>query len=321
METFNAIIPNTTLTRVVTLEDDGKRIDQYLASEFPGYSRSFFQKSIDSGLVLINGLPAGKHSILVKTNDTIQIHFPAPAPLEKPRHAVDHLGVQVIYEHEHFLIINKPAGLVVHAPQREYQGITLVDWLISHFHDIATVGSADRPGIVHRLDKDTSGIMIIARTPYGLAKIGDMFKNRLIKKTYLALVQGQTPDKGSIDYPIDRHRTEPHRMTHQYGSGRPSLTHFETLAHYGHDASLIRAFPVTGRTHQIRVHCAAIGHPILGDLVYHPSPSISRPLISRQALHASTLSFSFEDQEYHFLAPLPADFELAIETLNRQHPQ
>lgn len=316
MEYSNAITPDTTVFKMVEPEFEGKRIDQFLAAAFPGYSRSFFQKSIDAGHIHINGVPASKHSILVKNQDSVQVYFPAPAPLEKPRQAVEHLSVQVIFEHEHFIIINKPAGLIVHAPLSGFQGISLVDWLVSHFHDIAGVGSSDRPGIVHRLDKDTSGIMVIARTAYGMTQLGHMFKNRSIKKTYTAVVHGHTSSTGSIDFPIDRHRTEPHKMTHMYGSGRPSLTHYETKAHYPM-ASVITAFPVTGRTHQIRVHCSAIGHPIVGDSVYGPSSK----LISRQALHASSLSFSFEGQDYHFVAPLAADIETLIETLSGQLPQ
>jgi 23S rRNA pseudouridine1911/1915/1917 synthase len=312
MEYSHAINPDTIVYKMVSPESDGKRIDQYLAQEFPGYSRSFFQKCIDNGHIHINGIAASKHSTPVKTQDQVQVHFPGPKQTITPAKVID-IGVQVIFEHEHFLIINKPAGLIVHAPHSTFEGISLVDWLICHFNDVSSVGPVDRPGIVHRLDKDTSGIMIIARTAYGMGKIGDMFKNRRIKKTYKALVLGHPLPEGSIDYPIDRRRAEPHKMTHLYGTGRPSLTHYRVDALLA-DAALITASPITGRTHQIRVHCAAIGHPIIGDATY----GTSSKLIERQALHASTLAFSFEGQEYQFSASLPADFVAALEALAAQ---
>ncbi len=289
------------------IERSSGRIDTFLAQYFTCYSRAFFQNLVEKNHIILNNKHVKKPSISVKTGDEITVHFPALPTLESKNISDKELGVKILFEHEHFLIISKPAGLVVHAPSTQSTEITLVDWLITNFKELKTVGSNDRPGIVHRLDKDTSGIMVIPRNNYALAQFGDMFKNRTIHKKYLALVAGHPEKAGSIDYRIDRHRTEPYKMTHLYGSGREALTHYKTVEYFK-ETALIEASPVTGRTHQIRVHCAAINHAVIGDQLYGKKSV----LIDRQALHAAEISFNFENKNYIFTAELPTDMQKLI---------
>lgn len=306
------IKPDAAVSLVVTHQESPQRIDIFLAAHFERYSRNFFQKLLDQGHIKVNGLKTAKSSIKVKDGDAIEVYFPALAPCQVIEDLPD-LGVKVIYEHEHFFIIEKPAGLIVHTPSPHKKVITLVDWLMKHCSQLRSVGDPERPGIVHRLDKDTSGLMIIPRNNYAHATFGNMFKDRLIQKTYIAVVHGRPAPKGSIDYRIDRHRTEPYKMTHLYGSGRQALTHFVVMEYLG-DYALLQVKPVTGRTHQIRVHCTAICHPLVGDVIYGRKSS----LIDRHALHAAELAFIFEGKEFQFISPLPQDMHQLVESVRVQ---
>jgi 23S rRNA pseudouridine1911/1915/1917 synthase len=204
----------------------------------------------------------------------------------------------------------------MHKTQHETNNYTLVDWLTSHFKEIETVGSIERPGIVHRLDKDSSGLLIIARTNYAHQIFTKLFKDRAIKKTYLALVEGHPEKSGTIDQPIGRHQTHRLRMT-TYGASssvptRHAITHYKVLEYFD-NYSLVEFKPETGRTHQIRVHAAFLGHPLVGDTLY----ASSSPFIKRHALHASSLSFNFEDKLYEFNADLPHDFATLIAQIKK----
>lgn len=290
------------------------RIDRYITAQLPTHSRSFLQKLFEGGYIIINDKPITKASFLVQAGDALTITIPPAPPLGIPKPLGKDLGVKVVAKHPHFLIIDKPAGLMVHAPDTTNKEVTLVDWLLTFFRDLAQVGPAERPGIVHRLDKDTSGIMVIARNSYALATLGDMFKNRLVHKTYHALVKGHPPASGTITLAIGRNPTTKYKMTHfdnddASSTARNAVTSYRVLEYFN-DCALIEARPKTGRTHQIRVHCAALGHPILGDTTY----GVTSPLIKRQALHAHALSFNFEGTEYSFSAEIPNDFQ---EALNR----
>ncbi len=289
------------------------RLDNYLAQNFEGTSRSFFQKLITHGHVEINGRKATKHSASVKLGDNITVSVPERQVAESKQETNNpaFINVKTVFEHEHFLIVFKPAGLIVHKANKDDNSPNLVDWLLLNYKELASVGIGDRPGIVHRLDKDTSGIMIIARSGYSHEIFSDMFKNRLIHKKYLAVVNGHTELESSIDFNIKRHTVHSHKMTHTNGAGRQSLTNYKTLKHLN-NASLIEASPVTGRTHQIRVHFAAISHPLIGDAVY----GIKSELISRQALHAYSLKFNFMGQDYKFTENMPEDFNILIDKLS-----
>ena len=214
------------------------------------------------------------------------------------------MGIRILYEHTDFFIVYKPAGILVHAPTHYSEIPTLVDWLVHECKELASVGYADRPGIVHRLDKDTSGILVVPRNNCAHAYFSRLFAQRLMSKKYLALVHGNPPETGIIDYAITRHPTQKHKMTHTMGFGREATTHYQVLEYFA-DSALVEVHPVTGSTHQIRVHFASIGHPIMGDAVY----GTHCESISRQALHAYQLSFIYQDQYYSFWHDMPLDMK------------
>ncbi|MEX0672151.1 MAG: RluA family pseudouridine synthase [Candidatus Babeliales bacterium] len=295
----------------LTVSDDEAplRIDIFLAQRLSDYSRSYFKKLFADGHIIVNDKPVTKSGLILKEGDIVSLTIPKPMPLVG-RPVPDTLTIPIIFEHPDFLIINKPAGLNVHAAPSVKEDYTLVDWLIQQFKELKNVGEHDRPGIVHRLDKNTSGLMIIPRNTKAHMIFGDKFRNREIQKTYWALVKGYPDKSGTIDFPIDRdpiHRT---RMTH--GSTGPNArqahTEYETLSYFddhGDDYALVQALPKTGRTHQIRVHMNAIGHPIIGDHLYH----VASKKINRQALHAKGLAFEYEGKAYTFSVNLPEDMQ------------
>ena len=303
------IVMNDTLVKpgmlyslIVPPECATMRVDSYLSLYFSKYSRTFFKKLIDDGLIVCNNALVKKPSSIVKANDLIKIQFPLEDSLLTTNLASD-IPVSLVYEHEHFLIVNKPPYISVHAPHKNSKEPSLVDWLLTKFNEIRLVGHLDRPGIVHRLDKNTSGLLLVSRNNYAHEYLSNLFKNRSIKKTYYALVKGNPPQTGSIDFPIARDPFYRTKMSHKYSTGRFALTHYKVIEYFK-DAALLELSPITGRTHQIRVHCAAIGHPLIGDAVY----GTSSKLISRHALHAKTLEFSFEGHQFSFTQDLPHDF-------------
>jgi 23S rRNA pseudouridine1911/1915/1917 synthase len=302
----------------------GKRIDSYLASRYPDYSRSVIQKVIDASAVLINGQPT-KASYRVREGDEIRIWLPdlgdgSFVPEDIP-----------IYEDEHFTVVNKPPGLVTHPGRGNWSG-TLVNALQFHFDSLSTVGGDHRPGIVHRLDRDTSGLLIVAKSDQAHKALSWQFETRAVRKEYLALVYG-TPSRDSdfIEKPLGMHPTQREKVAIRTveDGGKDALTFYEVLERFDGYA-LVRCLPKTGRTHQIRVHLASIGHPILadkayanrssftmGDLLGPDHPEASTVLLDRQALHAHALHLEhpITGQAIDFNAPLPDDMTAALNAL------
>lgn len=312
MEKEGLVAPNALFTFVPRELQEKTRIDRYLTEQFPLYSRSFFKKVIEEGFVRVNEVVIRKQGYLIDATDTIVVKFPGERTITSDAIVARNLAVAIVGEHEHFYIINKPAGLIVHPPHTNSGMVTLMDWLVHHHNELQEVGYADRPGIIHRLDKDTSGLMIVPRTNYAHKTFSDLFKDRLMHKIYHAVVHGHPDKEGTIEFPIGRH---PQKRMQMYAfphpddladpslvKGRHAITHYRVLEYYK-DSSLIEAKPVTGRTHQIRVHLAAIGHPIVGDPVY----GMSSKKIKRHALHAAGIAFNFLGTEQSYSVAMPQD--------------
>ncbi len=290
-----------TFSYIVDEQAQVLRLDQMLAAQLSDYSRTSCKELITAQCVTVNGTITSKPSSLLQVGDHIEVVFPAVRLMGALPLPAKDMGVRLIYEHQDFLIIYKPAGLVVHAPHAKSRDITLVDWLVHTFKELNAVGAPERPGIVHRLDKDTSGLMIVPRTPSAHAQFTDLFQKRAIEKTYLAFVKGHPEKEGTIDEPIGRDPIHRHKMALSL-RGKDALSHY-TVEEYYDDYSLVSVRPVTGRTHQIRVHCATLGHPLIGDATYG-APSKK---ISRHALHAYKLCFMYKNRWYSFLHALPED--------------
>lgn len=285
-------------------DQSGQRLDQFLVSQFTDISRSFIQKSIKQGKVLVNEKQKTPHYKL-KLGDKISISFEKPAPLTvEPE---DPGSFDIIYEDESFVVINKRAGQVVHPTDSHRQG-TLVNALIAKYPEIKNVGEDTlRPGIVQRLDREVSGLMVVARTQKAFDHLKSQFKNRKVLKEYTALVHGAPPEHhGIINLPISRSKTKSGKMAAQTGNieAKKAETEYEIIKKYSH-YTLLKITPKTGRTHQIRVHLNAIGCPIVGDTLYKPR-KMKLVDLGRIFLHSSRLEFSdYEDNRKKFTLELP----------------
>jgi 23S rRNA pseudouridine1911/1915/1917 synthase len=301
----------------LTIEVDhalaGQRLDRGLALALPGTSRTRVQAAIAHGLVQVNGRPA-KSSLLLEAGMHIEVVATAAEPGAGgedsgglPRSAVPPVAPPaIIYEDSDLLVVDKPAGLVVH-PAPGHSGDTLVDGLRGYVTGIEMVGSSGRPGIVHRLDKDTSGLLVVAKNSAAHAHLSEQMKNRSAIKRYLALVEGQMPvPEGVVDAPIGRDPKHRQRMAVVRSGGRLARTRFRTLK-YAEGRTLLEIQLESGRTHQIRVHMAAIHHPIVGDPIYGNARVAPQP--PRQFLHAAHLEFIHPSSQERlvFDSPLPAD--------------
>ncbi|AXK60672.1 RluA family pseudouridine synthase [Candidatus Chromulinivorax destructor] len=292
----------------------GQRIDIFLSEKFPMFSRTLVKKLLNNQQVLINKFTTAKPSYMLKEDDVITL-LSIPMPMTRAAKEVpDNLGITIVARHDDFLIINKPAGVVVHPPQETYAGIALTDWLIKEFPQIIYAGQKERPGIVHRLDRNTSGIMIIALTDQAHTTFSKMFKNREIQKTYIALVMGHPEQTGSIDYVISRHPVHKNMMhatpgISESGQARDALTNYKVLQYFD-TYSLVQVKPKTGRTHQIRVHFKALGHALLGDTVY----GLKSKKLPYHALHAQSLEFVYQGVAYSFTTKIDAKLQEIIDT-------
>jgi 23S rRNA pseudouridine1911/1915/1917 synthase len=281
-------------------QDEGKRLDVLLAQRFPDLSRSRIQRLIDGGMVTVSGVQKPQPSLRVRPGMQISLIVPPPPPSElKPQT----IPVRVIYADNDVIVVDKPAGLVVH-PAPGHRESTLVNALLAEFPDLAQAGGL-RPGIVHRLDKDTSGLMVVARNERAKKSLIDQIKSRKVLKLYLALLWGcPDPPEGTINSPIGRHPIHRKKMA-VVPWGRPAVTHYRVLRRVG-PFCLVEVRLETGRTHQIRVHFAHLGHPVAGDATYARPRKPSPP---RQFLHAWKLGLILPSsgQWKEFTSPLPPD--------------
>ncbi len=294
----------------VSEAEAGARLDEWLRSRQPDVSRSRIQQWIKAGHVLVNGQSA-KPAQVVHTGDQISINVPPPKPVELVPEA---RPLDILFEDPMMLVLNKPAGLVVH-PAAGHDTGTLVHALLHHCKDLAGIGGELRPGIVHRLDKDTSGVMVVAKTEAAMQALSHAFKARTVKKCYWALAQGTIePPTDTIETCIGRDPHHRQRMSARVTQGRPARTHYRTIERFP-TATLLEVEIETGRTHQIRVHLAYRGHPILGDQQYGKARRLAdgQP-VPRQMLHALRLTIPHPNRPdpMEFEAPLPEDMRAVI---------
>ncbi len=293
---------------------DGMRLDAAVARIF-GLSRSAAANLVESGDASLDGRTASK-SARVSAGSTLDVRLPdapgAQDPADRPA-PEPVAGLRIVYEDADLLVVDKPVGVAAH-PSPGWTGPTVVDGLLAMGRRISTSGAAERQGIVHRLDVGTSGLMVVAKSEIAYSRLKDAFRERTVDKRYRALVQGHPdPSRGTIDAPIGRHPGADYKFA-VVADGRPSVTHYETLEAF-RAASLLDIRLETGRTHQIRVHMAAVRHPCVGDLAYGADPTLAARLgLHRQWLHAAQLSFAHptEGRPVTFSSPDPADLAAAL---------
>lgn len=293
---------------IVPKEDARRRLDVFLTKQLPIYSRSRIQQLIRGKFVMLNGAVA-RPSDLLRAGDHVGLSEPPPQKIDiEP----EPIPLDIIFEDADLIVINKPPGLVVH-PGTGHRQHTLVNALLHHCPTLSGIGGEERPGIVHRLDKETSGCIVIAKTDQAHRALSEQFASRTVEKIYLALVTGKLrKPAGVIEEKIGRHPVNRQRMSAGSMRGRTAKTDYRVVR-AGDRASLIECQLHSGRTHQVRVHLHHIGHPVLGDKVYAPKLTKNYP---RQMLHAWKLGFRHPrtDEWKLFEAPLPEDFEQAIAT-------
>lgn len=297
----------------VAQEDVKKRIDVFLASLLKDLSRSYIQKGIEEGWVRVNGKFV-KPNYKLKKGDIIEAEIPAPKPLSLEP---ENIPLDIIYEDQDIIVVNKPRGMVVYPAPGNYSG-TLVNALLHHTKDLSGINGVLRPGIVHRLDKDTSGVIVVAKNDQAHRELVNQFKNKKVKKKYLAIVWGKIlEDKATIEAPIGRHPVKRIEMAVDAKHGKEAITHFKVIERFG-DFTFIEVDIETGRTHQIRVHMSYIGHPIVGDPVYSRKKNPFN--IKGQALHAFRLGL-YHPRKGEFMtfeAPVPEDFNEILNTLKKR---
>ncbi len=294
------------------IADSGLRIDKYLSSVNEQLSRSYIQKLLKSGLVLVDGKPV-KASYQVDEGDVISLDIPEAV---EPEIEPENMDLDILYEDQDVILVNKPKGMVVH-PAAGHYSHTLVNGLMYHCKDqLSGINGVMRPGIVHRIDMDTTGVIIACKNDMAHNSIAAQLKEHSITRRYQAIVHGVLKDDaGTIEGPIGRHPTDRKKMSINYNNGKSAVTHYKVLKRF-RQYTHVECRLETGRTHQIRVHMASIGHPLLGDLVYGPG-KCPIPGLQGQTLHAGVLGFIHpRTREYmEFTAPLPEYFAKLLNTL------
>jgi 23S rRNA pseudouridine1911/1915/1917 synthase len=311
---------STIQERVTVAEAEaGERLDRVLAAGLPALSRSRLKKLIETGQVSLEGATINDPSLRVKGGQHFVVDLPAPVA-DRPEPQA--MALDIYYEDEHVLVLDKPAGLVVH-PAPGNLDRTLVNALLAHCGDSLTgIGGVQRPGIVHRIDKDTSGLMIVAKTELAQQKLSADFAAHRLTRSYLAVTRGvPSPRDGTIATRIGRSRVNRKKMAVVTGGGKEAVTHYHVVRALGLRASLVECRLATGRTHQIRVHLTHLGHPLIGDQTYGNSRAAGLPEAARrfprQALHANRIGFAHPatGDYMEFTAPLPADMAALITAL------
>ncbi len=299
-------------TLELVADRSGERLDVFVARRRPDLSRSRVQRLIENGLVAVDGRPSRRGSRKISAGERVTVILPLEGP---PAELLDvepeAIPLRVLYQDGDVLVVDKPVGMPVHPSAGHSRG-TLVNALLAHCPDLKGIGGAQRPGIVHRLDKDTSGLMVVAKNDLAHRSLSRQLKERSVVKGYLALVEGRLePPEAVIEAPIARHPSQRKRMAVVPG-GREARTAYK-VQRYFKGYTLVEVTPLTGRTHQIRVHFASLGHPLAGDPVY----GRHSPLLGRQFLHAHRLGFRHpRDGRYlEFESPLPEDLKAALRVL------
>jgi 23S rRNA pseudouridine1911/1915/1917 synthase len=297
--------------RNLVADVDGERLDRFLARSLPELTRSRLRHLIDEGLVTVDGKLPAKAGLALAAGARVRVTTPPPEPSEL---APEPVPLHVVYEDDDLLIVDKPAGMPVH-PAPGHAAQTLVNALLAYAPQLSRAGGEGRPGIVHRLDKDTSGLIIVAKNDAAHAALARQLKAREVEKTYVALVEGRLAQReGVIDAPLGRHPAQRKKQAVVAG-GRAARTRFRVLREID-GRTLLEVHPETGRTHQIRVHLASIGHPVAGDRTYGPGrPPV--PSLRRQFLHASRLAFRHPrtGARIELEAELPDDLQQALDAL------
>ena len=311
-------IPGGTLRIELNQHDAGKRLDHAVHRHFPQVSRARVQDWIKHGRVLVNG-NASRASYIVRLPDSIDVEPADPAPF---RATPEQIPLTILYEDPDVVAIDKPAGMVVHSGAGVHSG-TLVNALLHHFHQLSQTAGELRPGIVHRLDRYTSGVLLVARNDAAHQRLAEQFAGRQVEKTYLALVHGKLKeDRGRIEKPIARDPRQRIRMTARLAHGRAAWSEYHVLRRFD-GFTFLEIRIGTGRTHQIRVHLASIGHPVVGDRLYGAPAKIgSAPTLARYFLHAHRIKFHQPStgEPVTVESPLPADLEAWLSQLSASAP-
>ncbi|TWH49064.1 RluA family pseudouridine synthase [Sporomusa sp. KB1] len=301
---------SSTSNFIATAEDKDIRLDVLLAGRFGELSRSHLQKLIADGLITVNGKQA-KANYKTQANDTITVTIPEAKPVEI---LAENIPLDVLYEDKDIIVINKPRGMVVHPAVGNYQG-TLVNALLDHCQDLSGINGEIRPGIVHRLDKDTSGVMVAAKNDHAHLTLAEQIKTRTASRKYLAIVHGNiAEEQGIINAPLGRHSADRKKMAVTFSNSKEAITRFRVIERFI-NFTLVECKLQTGRTHQIRVHMQYIGHPVVGDPKYGPEKK--QFAIKGQALHSAELSLKhpITGEDMLFTAPLPADMTTILNRL------
>jgi 23S rRNA pseudouridine1911/1915/1917 synthase len=314
---FSAAGTSTATSIEVHHGNAGQRLDRFLALRHPDLSRTQIQKHIQDRNITIRGRAQISPSYKVRSGEIVDILIPAPRSLSLEPCSIP---LSIIYEDEYILVLDKPSGLVVHPGAGNKEG-TLVHALLHHCRDLSGIGGYLRPGIVHRLDKDTTGLMVVAKDDSSHRALVEQFKTGLVGKKYLALVRGRLRDKGGrLDQPIGRHAVQRKKMSTRSRGAKPALTEWEVLEDFN-VASLLLLEIHTGRTHQIRVHMSSLGHPVLGDILYGgPARVVSGKTsisVPRQMLHSARLEIVHPAtrEKMAWDACIPGDMESVLEKL------